>query len=519
MTFTLNDGDGTANGGVDTATANAIINITAGPNGVEGPVLGGATSATVNEDSLVTLGVTDTAFDGNSTLGTVTISGLPSDLSGFNGGTYDAANGTWTGTAAQFNALTFDAGETSATLLISATSTTGGQTATTQESYTLTVSPVAENPLFSGATASSANEQGGLITLGATVATQDSDDGVITVTIAGLSNDLSGFNGGTYEAANGTWTGTGAEFNALTFNAGEDGVQNLTITATTSGAEAGSAQESYTLTVDPVTEGPVLGGATSATVNAGALVVLGVTEAKFDADDTLGTVTISGLPSDLSGFNGGTYDAANGTWTGTAAQFNALTFDAGETSATLLISATSTTGGQTATTQESYTLTVSPVAENPLFSGATASSANEQGGLITLGATVATQDSDDGVITVTIAGLSNDLSGFNGGTYEAANGTWTGTGAEFNALTFNAGEDGVQNLTITATTSGAEAGSAQESYTLTVRPNTWVNPLGGAWSNPSNWSFGTVPAATQNAVIGVLGTYTVTSSADATVAS
>jgi hypothetical protein len=86
----------------------------------------------------------------------------------------------------------------------------------------------------------------------------------------------------------------------------------------------------------------VLGGSTSATVSEGGLVTLGVTEAKFDPDDTLGTVTITGLPGDLSQatFNGGTYTSGTGTWTGTAAQFAALTFHAGDTSATLSISAT-----------------------------------------------------------------------------------------------------------------------------------------------------------------------------------
>ena len=51
--------------------------------------------------------------------------------------------------------------------------------------------------------------------------------------------------------------------------------------------------------------------------------------------------------------------------------------------------------------------------------------------------------------TVTITGLSNDLTNFNGGSYTASTGTWTGTAAQFNALTFKAGEDGIQHLTIT----------------------------------------------------------------------
>jgi hypothetical protein len=57
-------------------------------------------------------------------------------------------------------------------------------------------------------------------------------------------------------------------------------------------------------------------------------------------------VTMTGLPTDLSNFNGGTYTANTGTWIGTAAQFDALTFSAGEeTSAQLTVTATDTATG------------------------------------------------------------------------------------------------------------------------------------------------------------------------------
>src|SRR4029077_20016965 len=95
----------------------------------------------------------------------------------------------------------------------------------------------------------------------------DADDGAISVTITGLAHDLSTFNGGSYTAATGTWSGTSAEFNALTFKAGENGTQNLTITATTSGAEAGSTVESYTLTVNAVQENPIFRGAVTTAAN------------------------------------------------------------------------------------------------------------------------------------------------------------------------------------------------------------------------------------------------------------
>ena len=184
-------------------------------------------------------------------------------------------------------------------------------------STTLTVNPVAEGPVFSGSVATSAAEQGGLVTLAATVAVSDGDDTLGNVTITGLAHDLTSFNGGTYTAATGTWSGTAAQFNALTFHAGEDGVQNLTVTASTTGAEAGSNSESYTLTVNPVAEGPVFSGsvATSA-AEQGGLVTLAATVAVSDGDDTLGNVTITGLAHDLTSFNGGTYTAAPGPGAG-----------------------------------------------------------------------------------------------------------------------------------------------------------------------------------------------------------
>ena len=228
-------------------------------------------------------------------------------------------------------------------------------------------------------------------------------------------------------------------------------------------------------------------------------------------------MTITGLSNDLSNFNGGSYTASTGTWSGTAAQFKALTFNAGETSATLSISATNTTAGEVASTAESYTLTVNPVAEGPVLGGATSATVSD-GGLVTLAATDTALDSDDTLGTVTITGLSNDLTNFNGGTYTASTGTWIGTAAQFNALTFNAGETSA-TLSISATTTGAEAGTTTENYTLTVNPDTWISTSGGDWSNAADWSTGSIPLSNGAAFIGVSGSYIVTVSSNETVGS
>jgi hypothetical protein len=128
--------------GVQVSTISAATAAVAGVP--EPPVLGGAISQTVNEGSAVTLGATDTAADSDDTLGNVTITGLPTDLTNVIGGAYTAATGSWTGSAAQFNALSFTAGEQGTYNLTISATTTGAEAASKSESYTLTVNPVAE---------------------------------------------------------------------------------------------------------------------------------------------------------------------------------------------------------------------------------------------------------------------------------------------------------------------------------------------------------------------------------------
>ncbi len=120
--------------------------------------------------------------------------------------------------------------------------------------------------------------------------------------------------------------------------------------ATTSTAQAGE-------TVTVAAPAPELGGNTAATVNQGDLVTLGATDVAAFADDALGDVTITGFASDLTDFSGGTYTANTGTWIGTAAEFNALSFDAGAPGVSHLSISALTAGNSTPTT-ESYTLTV-----------------------------------------------------------------------------------------------------------------------------------------------------------------
>jgi hypothetical protein len=97
-------------------------------------------------------------------------------------------------------------------------------------------------------------------------------------------------------------------------------------------------------------------------------------------------VTVTGLPSDLGSFNGGTYTAGTGTWTGTAAQFDALTFNAGEeTSAQLTVTATDTTTGDSIS--KTIALTITPPTINIAVNGVA-----QEGRVLTAGVTVSNGD-------------------------------------------------------------------------------------------------------------------------------
>ena len=338
----------------------------------------------VEETGTVALGISETPFNPTDTV-YVSITGVPADATLTSaadpaGISYDSGTHTWTVAAGALADLTFNAGEeATATLNITATSSGAFGATSAPQTISLTVSPVAENPVFGGSVATSAAEQGGVVTLGATVAAFDADDGAVSVTITGLANDLSTFNGGTYTAATGTWTGTAAQFNALTFHAGENGTQNLTITASTTGAEAGSSSESYTLTVNPVAENPVLARCDSATVSEGGLVTLGVTDSEVRRRRHAGHGDDHRTAWRSEQLQRRHLQASTGTWTGTAAQFKALTFTAGETRRRCTITrpaprAASRSDG------ESYTLTVSPVAENPMFGAVRPRRRSSEGG-------------------------------------------------------------------------------------------------------------------------------------------
>jgi hypothetical protein len=450
-------------------------------------------TVSIAEETGTALGISVTAHDGDDVL-SITIGNVPNDATltyldaEKNIHTLTPIGGVYTLTVDQLNGLTLNAGEQTGpvTLSVSATNTTTGETASVNDTISLTVDPIQENPIFSGATATTvdepgsvvtfeaalathaavASELGGVVTLGATVATHDADDGAISVTITGLAHDLSAVNGGSYDSESGTWSGTAAEFNALTFKAGEDGTQHLTITATTGGAEAGSTVENYTLTVNPIQENPIFGGATATTVNEqGGVVTLGATVATHDADDGTISVTIAGLAHDLNTFNGGSYDSEAGTWSGTAAEFNALTFKAGEDGIQHLTITATTGGAEAGSTVENYTLTVNPVAEAASLAGTMTAVSGGSDSAIPLTIVATPFDNDDN-LSIQITGVPSDVT-LNHGTHHS-NGSYTLTLAQLSGLKFNADEGSAILHVVVTSSEGAVSTTSSTDIAVTV---------------------------------------------------
>ena len=326
----------------------------------EAPVVTVPGPVTVNEGATVALAITDIAADADDTLGSVTISGVASDAT-LSAGTNNH-NGSWTLTAGQLAGLTVTAGETSMVLSVTAASSEGSSTAASAaQTIAVTVTPVAEAPVVTVPGPVTVNE-GATVALAITDIAADADDTLGSVTISGVASDAT-LSAGTNNH-NGSWTLTAGQLAGLTVTAGETSMVLSVTAASSEEPDGGLGGQTIAVTVTPVAEAPVVTVPGPVTVNEGATVALAITDIAADADDTLGSVTISGVASDAT-LSAGTNNH-NGSWTLTAGQLAGLTVTAGETSMVLSVTAASSEGSSTAASAaQTIAVTVTPVAEAP----------------------------------------------------------------------------------------------------------------------------------------------------------
>ena len=446
-------------------------------------MLGGATAATVNEGALVTLGATDTA-------GSVTITGLPHDLSNFNGGSYTAASGTWTGTAAQFDALTFTAGAPgNSTLSISAT--TVGAAAPTTENYTLAIQPPAAAPTISGTVAGQTTISEAQVHPFSGVTIADPNSGAtdtLTITLSNSANGtLSGTalindGGGVYSLAAASPATISSELDALVFTptAGAPGSSTPTTftLSDTSSAFATATVNSTTTVIDtdpaaaPTISGTVAGQTTISEAQVHPFSGVTIADPNSGATDTL-TITLSnsanGMLSGTALINdgGGVYSLAAASPATISSELDALVFTptagapGSSTPTTFTLSDTSSAFA-TATVNSTTTVIDTDPAAAPTISGTVAGQTTISEAQVHPFSGVTIADPNSGAtdtLTITLSNSANGtLSGTalindGGGVYSLAAASPATISSELDALVFTP-------------TAGAPGSSTPTTFTL-----------------------------------------------------
>ena len=341
--------------------------------------------------------------------------------------------------------------------------TPSGGTASASTDIHLTTTPVAE-PANLGDTPGTDISVGedGTVSLGIVVQTADDDDTIVSITITGVPSDATLSAG--ERGQDGTWTLSSDQLSGLTLTAGEEGTSDLHVVAFTT--EAGlppvTASTDISLTVNPVAEQASLAGTeTAVSVNEDGTVSINIDVTAHDGDDTITSITISGVPSDAT-LSTGT-ENSDGTWTLTPDQLSGLTLTAGEQgSATLHVVVSSTEGDlPPATASTNISVTVNPVAEPASLAGTESAVTVNEDGTVSLDIVVTPHDGDDTITSVTITGVPSDAT-LSAGTHNS-DGSWTLTPEQLSGLTLTAGEEGTANLHVVV--SATEAGVAASGYT------------------------------------------------------
>ncbi len=435
---------------------------------------------------------------------TVTLSGIPAGWTvDPNGGTYDAATGTWThdmpggGTFSGGPLLSppadSDVDLPNLVVTVTNTSTVNGLSSSQTGPVNVFVDAVADVPTL--ATQDAAGLEDAVLPVGITTAVTDVD-GSESITRIEIANLPSGFtlSAGTYDAGTGIWTLTPAQLAGLSVTppTGFHGAITLDVTtynseSTLSGDEqdltdnTNSNTGPLTLTWTPVVDTPdilVNGGVDDAqvledgTVNVTVVANLGVNA----SPNEILTVTVTGIDTTW-GFSVpvGTYDAVAGTWTVTLPPgqnlSTVMTFtppaDSDIDMSGLVATATAfePASGTSAQATDGFNIVTDAVADVPTL--ATQDAAGLENAVLPVGITTAVTDVD-GSESITRIEIANLPSGFtlSAGTYDAGTGIWTLTPAQLAGLSVTPPTGFNGTITLDVTTFNAETNKSDTDFDL-----------------------------------------------------
>jgi hypothetical protein len=328
-------------------------------------------AATGNEDTAIALNISASlaAGDSDGTLA-VTVSGLPTGAT-LSAGTHNG-DGTWTLTPDQLSGLTLTPPTNytgSLTLVLTASSTENGTTASTIAALPVTVQEVAKPPTLTISAASGLENAPISLNIGATLNGTDGSQ-TLSVNITGVPDGAT-LSAGTHNS-DGSWTLTAAQLTGLTLTPPTDMSGNINLTVMATSSEHGttaSASGALAVTVAPIAMPPVLTvQAATGTEDAPISLQIGASLSPADAGEGL-SVTITGVPTGAT-LSAGTRNS-DGSWTLTSAQLSGLTLTPPthfNGSLSLGVTATASENGTTATTATTLPVTVDPIALTPSLS-------------------------------------------------------------------------------------------------------------------------------------------------------
>ncbi|EFL89250.1 hypothetical protein, partial [Ahrensia sp. R2A130] len=500
----------------DTATANTPFDVVIEAQADAPTVVPG--SSTINEDTpgligdVMTYGLVDT--DGSEVISGVVVDGAPAGtVFGFTASgavvvTLVAGGVSISGTEAEIRAtldtLTLqapdDTGDDIALNVAVTTTDDDGSTATTNATHNVDVVPVVDTPDVTGGAFTTDEDTTVLLTGVAALLTDTDGSESIVHTISGVPTGAS-FTTGT-DLGGGNWSFTPAELAAgITFTPPVDEAAvtyNLTISATSTEAEGGSATASapITITIDPVADPATLNTGTTTATEDNGVIAFGadITVAGNDTDNSESmSLELSGLPptgtvSWNTGLPGTVTLGAPGTYTiaGTPQEVAAILATFGVEPAThdafdfnVGIAVTTTDGTDTTTVNGTHAVTITAVADAPVVTGGSSSVDEDVTTVFGADISYALVDTDGSEVVSQVAvtgipaGADITFTPAGGATVTAVAGGYTITGPEadiratLDTFAYDPADDDDTNVQLTVEVTTTDDGGSTASTTDT----------------------------------------------------
>ena len=416
-------------------------------------------AAAGNEDAVIALHINAALADtdGSETL-SVTVAGVPAGAT-LSAGTHNA-DGTYTLTSAQLSGLTLTPPlhwSGSFDLSVTATSSEGGTSASSVAVLPIAIAGVATIPILSVQAATGIEGAGIPLAINAALADTDGSES-LAVTVGNLPAGAT-LSAGTHNA-DGTYTLTAAQLSGLTLTPSLhwNGIANLSITATSSeNGTTASTTSLLPLTITAIADAPSVSvQAATGTEDTAIALHINAALAGFDVLETL-SINISGIPAGAT-LSAGIHNA-DGTYTLTAAQLSGLTMTPPSNysgSFSLLVTATASELGTSASAAATLPVTITGVADIPTLSLQAASGTEDTAVPLHISSALTDLDGSE-TLSITIGNLPVGAT-LSAGAHNA-DGTYTLTPAQLSGLTLTppANWSGSVGLSVTATS--AEAGT------------------------------------------------------------